>query len=952
MSKLHRGIHLFLALLIAASLQAYRDEMAQEPWPFEVSDLEPDPSVVWGQLENGLRYVIMPNGEPRDRVSLRLFVRAGSLHEKDDQRGLAHFLEHMAFNGTENFGPGTLVEYFQRLGMSFGADTNAYTSFNRTVYKIELPEPSPSAIDEGLLVLRDYASRMALEEEQIEAERKVILSEMRSRDSVGLRTALAEYDFLLPEALVADRFPIGAAEVLREATREDFLDFYQTWYRPERIVILAVGEVDPEEVAELIAKNFEDFEPAAPAREEPDLGEVVSEGTRAHLHTEMEAPSTRISIQAVAPYEPQPDTAEIRIARLHRGAAHRMITRRLETLARQEGAPFSRGNAYAYEAFEFVTNSAMELVCEPEQWEDALRLAEQELRRALEHGFQPAELREVTADLLNSFEEAVRRASTRRSPGLSESIISSIANDAVFTHPEADLELMQPALERMTVEDAHRALRETWAEEGRFIFVTGNLHLEEPEERVLEVFEASRQEEVEPLEEILEADFAYTDFGSEGEVEEHRHVEDLDIHQVRFANGVRLNLKSTDFQANAIHMRIRFGSGGLIEPAEMEGVALLASSTFTSGGLGEHSADELRRILAGRNVGVGFSVGEDAFQLSGSTTAADLLLQLQLAAAYLSDPGYRTEALRLARNSLRELYRRSRHTGEGVLQAEVARDLASGDHRFGLPPEEKVFSLTMDEVREWLSEPLESAYLEVTLVGDLPVEEAISAVAQTLGALPKRQAEKPARKELRQVEFPKAVRERKYTFESVIPNAFSAVYWPTTDMWDIRRTRRLNTLARIFSDRMRLRIREELGEAYSPFAASQPSDTYEDYGLFFGLVGVAPGRVREVADVVVEIAADLHEEGVTDDELERAIKPTLTSLRTAVRDNSYWLNSVMASSQEFPQKLEWARHMISDYESIQTEEIDALARQFLKPDEGLRIYVIPEDESKADGEGE
>lgn len=922
-----------------------RAEPVLEPWPFEISDLEADPSVTWGELDNGVRYAIMPNDEPRERVSLRLFIRAGSLEEKDSQRGVAHFLEHMAFNGTENFGPGTLVEYFQRLGMAFGADTNAYTSFDRTVYMIELPDPEPSKIDEGLLVLRDYAGRMLLTEEQIEAERNVVLSEMRTRDSVGYRTAVAEFDFLLPQSRIPDRFPIGAAEVLRSATRTDFVDYYNTWYRPENTVLVVVGEVEPEEVEDLIEKNFGGFAPRAPDREEPDLGEVVSDDVRALLHTEMEAPSTRVSIQTVAPYDPQPDTRELRVAQLHRDAAFQILTRRLDTLSRQENAPFSRGSAAGFEMFDFVSNSSIELTCEPENWEESLRLAEQELRRALKYGFQEAELREVKAIILNAYEEAVRRAETRQSSNLAEGIIATLAHDQVFTTPQAELEMMRPAVEAMTTDDLVRALRESWAPEGRFLFVSGNLQLAEADEKILDVFRSSQAEEVEPMEELTEAKFAYTDLGSAGEVAEHKHIEDLDVHQVRFENGVRLNVKTTEFQANRVQALIRFGGGQLTEPLEKQGVALLASAAFTAGGLGEHSVDELRRILAGRNVGVHFSVGEDAFQLSGSTTPDDLLLQLQLMAAYLMDPGYRPEALRLSQNELREVYRSSRHTAQGTLQAEGSRFLASGDHRFGLPPLENLLALELADVQAWLAEALASGYLELTLVGDVSVDQAVEAVKGTLGALPERDLKKPDYGALRVVRFPEE-KEEEFSFESDLPKGISAVYWPTDDIWDIRQTRRLQVLAQAFSDRMRIRIREGMGDAYSPYAVSQPSDTYVDYGLFLGLVGIDPERAREVADVVLEIAADIHGNGLTDDELERALKPVVTSLRTVVRDNSYWLNSVLASSQEYPQRLEWARHMMSDYASITTEEVNDLAREYLAPEKALRVFVLPTEDEK------
>ena len=935
---------LLTALLFGASTlmaQTAAVSPATEPWPFELSNLEPDPAVTWGQFENGVRYAIMPNQEPRERVSLRLLVRAGSLHEEETERGLAHFLEHMAFNGTENFGPGTLVQYFQRLGMAFGADTNAYTGFDRTVYMIELPDTEAGSIDEGLLVLRDYAGRMLLETQEIDSERGVVLSEMRSRDSVGYRTALAEYKFLLPEARLPERFPIGTAEVLRGATREDFVDFFDAWYRPERTVIVIVGDVDPGATVELIEKNFSDFEARAPARDEPAMGQVVSDGIQAMLHAEGEASSTRVAIQTVMPYEAQPDTLELRTARLHRTAATQMLSRRLESLARQEDAPFSQGTVSASEVFDFATNASIDLTCEPDEWEKALAMGEQELRRALQHGFQDVELREVKAELLNRLEESARRAPTRQSPGLAEGIIRSLSAGTVFTSPEAELELMEPILATMTVEQAHAALLETWSSDDRFLFVTGNLVVPNAERRILEVFEASQTQEVEPLPEMADLDFAYTDFGLAGETVEMVHVEDLDLHQVTFANGVRLNVKRTDFQANTIQMLVRFGGGLLTEPVEADGVGLLASTVFTAGGLGEHSADELRRILAGRNVGTQFSIGNDAFQFSGSTTPGDLLLQLQLTTAYLADLGYRPESLRRAQTQLREMYRTNRHTARGVLQAEVARFLAGGDHRFGLGEEQALLALGLNDVRAWLSEPLANGYLEVSLVGDLSVDEAVAAVAETLGALPDRERQKPDMRDLRQVSFPSGVAEKSYTFTSEIPSGYAAVYWPTTDIWDIGETRRLQVLAQVFSDRMRIRIREEMGEAYSPNAASQASDTYEGYGLFFGLVGVEPGRAEAVTDVMMEIAADLVENGINEDEMERVLRPLMNSLRTTVRNNSYWLNSVLGSSQEYPQRLDWAREMVADIQSIEPAELSELAVRYLGPDRALRVGVTP-----------
>ena len=225
-------------------------------WPHTESDLKPDSRIVWGVLDNGLRYAIMPHDEPPDRVSLRLLVQAGSLMEADDQRGLAHFIEHMAFNGTKHFEAEEMVKYFQRLGMDFGADTNAHTSYNETVYKIELPSSDGDLLNDGLKLLRDYADGMLMAQEELDKERGVILAEKRARDSVEFRTFKAAMSFLMPESLLPRRHPIGIEAVIENAPREAFLRYYRDWYRPDRMVLVAVGAVEPQSLAPLLERHF------------------------------------------------------------------------------------------------------------------------------------------------------------------------------------------------------------------------------------------------------------------------------------------------------------------------------------------------------------------------------------------------------------------------------------------------------------------------------------------------------------------------------------------------------------------------------------------------------------------------------------------------------------------------------------------------------------------------
>lgn len=909
----------------------------------ESSDLPADPTVRFGTLPNGLRYAIMHNAEPKGRVSMRLLISAGSFMETEEQRGLAHFLEHMSFNGSTHYAPGTLVEFFQRMGMSFGGDTNAYTSFDQTVYMLELPNAQEATLNEGLQVFADYAGGLLLGADEIDKERGIILAEERTRDNVNYRTMVAEMKFVLAGTRIPERIPIGLVDVIKSAPREQFLSFYNTWYRPDLMSVVIVGDVDVAAVEAKVQAALSPVTARAAAQPEPNRGRVAEfTGVRAKYHAEHEAAATSVSLSTLVPWQREPDTAANRLKQLPRWLATMMLNRRLDILAKKEGAPFSRAIASVNEAYNLLREASMDVTCKPEQWTAALGVADQELRRALEHGFQAAELKEAVAGLLNGLEQAEKSAATRRSDGLARELVRCLQEDEVFTTPAADRALFAPALAKITPEACHAALRDAWAPASRYVLVSGNAKIEgDAEKAIVAAYEASRAQPVAAPAIIADATFAYTDFGPAGKVANRQEVADLGVTLVTFANGVRLNLKPTDFEANRIRFTLRVGTGQLTEPRDQRGLSYFASNTFIAGGLGKHSADELRRIVAGRTVGVGFNVVPDAFSLGGMTNKNDLLLELQLAAAHLTDPGYRPEALRQVRKGIEQLYNSFAHTPNGPLSTEVPNLLAGGDPRFGLPGKEVMQARTLDEVKAWLTPQLTRGALEITLVGDLDCEAAIAAVAATFGALPAREA-KPALEDLRQITVPAQPFARTYRIPTEIPKGVVMTYWHTADGRDVKVARRLNLLADVLADRLRVKVREEIGGAYSPGAGSNTSDVYRDYGWMLANLTVDPAQAQAISDVTVALADDLARNGVTEDELNRARLPLLTQIRESLRNNGYWLN-ILARAQEKPEVLDYARTRLADVESITKAELDALARQYLGADRVFRVTVLPQE---------
>lgn len=942
----------FFALLIAtlaASVFPSASSIGREPaapnspipLPHEDSDISPDPAVQWGVFENGLRYAILPNAEPPNRVSMRLFVDAGSLMEADNQQGLAHFLEHMAFNGTKNFPAGEMVEYFQRLGMGFGNHTNAHTTFHETVYKLELPNNEAGMLDEGMKLLRDYADGMLFLPDEIEDERGIILEEKRARDSVSWRTFVEQIQFALPEIRVSRRMPIGIEEVIRNAPRERFVEFYENWYTPNRMAVVVVGDIEAAVVEESISRYFADL-PAREKRPSPPMGEITKRGLAAHYHYENEAGETSVSIEAMIPRIDPPDNQARRTEDLKLMLASRIMNRRLERIAKQEDSPINSGNLHAGDFYDlgFALYSSISADCKPENWEAALTLIEQELRRALEFGFTEAELAESKAVINRLYEEAASQMGTRQSRDLANEIARRIGNRRIFTSPAEDLPRVQETLASIDAAACREALVNLWENANEtLLYLSGNVEVDDAVAALTSTYEASREIAVTAPEAQELTEFSYGTLPEAGAIAGKNTFEDIGVTQLKFENNVRANLKVTDFEDDTVYVKARFGAGLLTEPKP--GLSFLLSSIFTKGGLEAHSEDELTQLFAGDSVDVRFSVDDDAFTLSGQTTPGNLADQLTLMRAYMTHPGFREEATTEFRRALDYIYQQLERTPGGFVQDEVASFLHGGDERFGYPPRDAVESLTTSEAKDWILPDLTSGYLEISIVGSFDEEEAITALAETFGNLSERAATKPDYSEKRLVTFPDATT-KIFEFNSEIPKGMAVVHWPTTDIYDIETSRRLGMLSAILDDRLRVKIREEMGDAYSPFAHNLPSDTWADYGYLFASVTIDPDKGESVTQVISQIAEDLATgESITEDELERAKKPQVTQIEDMRRTNRYWLSSVLESSQEYPERLEWSRSFVDDYKSITVTEVNQLAKEYLSEDRQVSIIVRP-----------
>lgn len=915
-------------------------------WPHEGSDLPVDPSLVFGTLDNGLRYVLKHNREPRNRVAMYLNVQAGSLQETEAQRGVAHFLEHMLFNGTSHYPPGTLVEYFQSIGMEFGADTNAHTSYDETVYKLVLPATDDKTLADGLVVLADYARRALLLEKEVERERGVILAEKRSRNSALSRTRKEQLAIDLAGTLVAERDPIGLESVIEHADSALLRSYYDAWYRPENMILVVVGDVDTTRLEPLLHRHLAALSPASALPPVcPDPGSPAETGVQTRLLAEPELGYTEISIASLRA-EPAPtDTLQRETTLLHRYLALVLLNNRLQQLERDAASPLTKTMAYSGSFVRQYRYSLLSTRTEAGTWDKGLQLLYTTLEQALRHGFSEAELERGKKEVRAMLEKEAQTAEARDSRELAMELIRNLNDNEVSLSPAQKKDIFIPLVERSDLKAVQQALQDMWPREPRSVTVAGtalqNLPRSEAEEEIRKLYTALSRAETVPWQRTASAAFPYLPPPAQGQGPVSQETDsDIDVQRLHYDGGLVVHLKKTAFQPNQVLLSAHFGRGRQGEPAP--GAALLAQGLVQESGTAAMTYDQLQQALAGTTLALDFAIGPESCSFSGFALSSELETLLQLLYARLHDPAFRPEAFSLSKERLRQMYAQMGNAVEGVYLLEGERFLTGASACYGMPSWKELDALSLEQLADWLHPLFGRAPLEINIVGDIDIQRTRLLLDTYFGAEQRDLREKVAEKN---VTFPtgKALR---LQAPDTSGKAQLSLAWKTDDFWDIERTRRLNILAAVLDDRLRLTIREELGAAYSPQVMSRPSRTDPGFGLLESRLVVDPLLAEELARVVRSVAERLGRDGIDAAEFKRAQEPTLTAIRDQLRSNSYWLQTVLALASRHPEQLQWPRNIAQSFAAMRVEEVEELARRYLQPQQAATVVVLSSGDRK------
>ena len=923
---------LLLAFLVLVSAPAVA--AGDAGWFYRGSDINPDPAWTFGTLPNGLRYAVRRNALPQGQVSIRLRMDVGSLNEADQERGWAHFVEHMVFRGTAGFHDGEARQTWQRLGASFGSDTNASTEPTQTVYQLDLPKNDDASLDLSLRLLADMADTAVFDPALVETERGVVLSEYGRRPEISVKLGDTTRNLFFAGLKYADRDTIGTEATLNGATAAGLKSFYERWYRPERATLILVGDAAPKQLEALIARTFGGWKGSGAAPAEPQLGAIrdVPERTAALAYPGSPHFAT---LSWIRPYRQLPHTKLREQDDLAEELAKRILNRRLEAKARGDAA-FLNAQVGGDRSTDIADYTQISVMAKGGRWQEALGQTYAIVSDALRGPPSTTEIAREIENLRSAGRAGVEGEATRRSPQWAQALVNAVDGDSVISNAGETLSLFEQLAASMTPERVGGAMRSLFQGAGpRMVMLSP-----EPVQGLPEALAAA--ERATPAERAAERKVTMDDLptlGAPGREVSRTQIADLGATIVRFANGSSLVFKKTDFEKGRVNVNLRFGNGISGLPADRKTIAWMAPLVGSTG-VANLDLDALERLLTGRRITMGFGVSEDAFELGGTTRAEELGDQLRLLATKLAFPRWDATMFDRYKTSALENYQLSFSSATARAGREFGGFNHAGDARWRPVARDEIAKATPQEFERFFAPLLAAGPIEAVIVGDVDLDAAVAAMLKTVAALPRR-AESAAPAASLAVRAPKADETARFDHQGDPTQAYAAVGWSTFGGTDrVRERRALSLAGNMIQVRMFEQLRDVEGAAYSPSGFASSSDVFPHWGVLGAAAEIRPERADLFFRLARQIVADMAAKPAAADEFQRAISPVLSGLDRRLKTNGYWLSAMEGWSRD-PSLIEQSRSLVSDYKSMTAEEVRAAVARNVADEDAWSLLVLP-----------
>lgn len=912
------------------------------PWLYERSNVPVDKAWTFGELSNGLRYAVRRNGVPPGQVSIRVRIDAGSMMETDAEQGFAHLLEHLTFRGSKYVPDGEAIRIWQRLGASFGSDSNAETTPTQTVYKLDLPAATPAGLDESMKILSGMIREPGLTGEAVTAEVPVVMAELRERSGAQVRVGDATRQLFFAGQKLAERSPIGKPETLNAATSAAVRAFHQRWYRPENTVISIAGDVDPATLETLIKTHYGDWKVAGKQAPYPGFGAPDPSKPVAQTMVEPGFPYL-VSMGILRPWKPVNDTIAYNQQLLIDLVATQLINRRLEGRARGGGS-FLQAQVNAEDVSRSVDGTFVSIVPIGDDWQAALA----DVRGVLADATTTAPTQEEIAREMAEFDAAlmvrVESAETEAGSKQADDIVGAVDIREAVAAPQTALDVFRSMKDMYTPERLLESTRRL------FTGVTTRAILISPQPvpDATSLLTAALTKDVTADASARLAAAAVTfddlpDLGTPGTTVSTTDIRLLGIEMVELSNGVKAILYPNDAEVSKIMVKVRFGNGYQAFPADKPSLVWSGQAALVASGVGDIGQEGLDRLTNGRRIGFGFEIENDAFAFSADTRRSDLADQLKLFAAKLAAPRWDPNPVRRAKAGTELAYRSFSMSPQTVLERDLGYLTRNKDPRWKVPSPQDAAALTPEAFRATWEPLLAQGPIEVLLFGDFDKAEALAALEKTFGALPPRAAVPPVGGPAT-TSFPAPTAEPVVVRHEGAPDQAAAFMgWPTGGgLAGVQESRQLEILTAIFNSRLFDQLRAQAGASYAPQVLNNWPIAF-DKGGYVGVIGqLAPENVGKFFEIANAIAADLAATPVSADELARATEPLRQLVSRASTGNNFWLNQLQGATRD-PARISALRTILADYTVTTPERMQALAAKYLVKDKAWSFVVLPQE---------
>jgi zinc protease len=938
--QMHRN-RLASALVTLLILAIAKPLGAQEPTFSSPQDSLPrDPNVVEGRLDNGLTFIIRANAQPENRAELRLVVNAGSVLEDSDQQGLAHMVEHMAFNGTANFQKQELVSYLESIGMAFGPEINAYTSFDETVYMLQIPTDDPDILAKAFQILEDWAHQVSFEPEEIDKERGVVVEEWRLGRGAAARMQDQQFPVLFKGSRYAERLPIGKPEIIESFPPDVLTRFYADWYRPDLMAVIAVGDFDVEAVEATIRQHFSRL----PVPENPRARVIYDvpghDETLFAIASDAEATTSQVALLYKQPPSEE-GTLEAYRRSLVEGLYNAVLNDRLFELSQQAAPPFA-----------FAGSGQGRLVRSGEVYQLVAMVQEGGIVRGLEallteaermsrHGVTSAELERQKANFLRAMEQAYAERENQESQAYASEYVRHFLEGEPIPGIEFEWRAVQALLPTITLEEVNRVAQRWMVDKNRVVLANSpeKEGLEIPtEEELAGVFNEVMAMEVAPYEDTASDEPLLATLPAPSPVIEEATVPELGLTTWTLENGVRVLLKPTDFKDDEVLFQAYSPGGFSLSDEEEHMSASSAAQVVALGGVGAFSQVDLGKKLAGKAASVSPSIGELTEGLSGSASPKDLETLFQLIYLYFTQPRRDSVAFQAMQQQMGAFLANRNASPMAAFQDTITVTMAQGHPRARPISMELFQEIDLEEAYAFYRERFADASdFTFVFAGAFQPEEIRPLVETYLGGLPSIHRTESWRD--LDMDPPTGVI-RKEVRRGVEPQSQTQIIF--TGPFDYTAENRLGMRAMTGALEIRLRelIREELGGTYG-VGVSGSYEKYPEAGYAVRIsFGADPERVEGLVEALFNEMDAFKRDGPTPEELQSVKEQERRNRETNLRENRWWVAQLLFSDEYGTDP----RFLLDDslLAQVTAESIQRDAQRYLRTDNYVQVTLFPE----------